>query len=154
MNSSYLPASRKFFETQLLKTDSELYTNITEQYYNSQPVFIIRFRFPSSHKPGGFHQDGYRGYLIYYRVKHYNEENANEFEIYGPETEHLDCPDYFFHNIIAGYFCCCKSGQRELGACVHITAAVMKYGTNFNFDREVFRALDGSTFRNDEPMEH
>ena len=49
------------------------------------------------------------------------------------------CPDNCFRFIIAGYFCCCKSGQETCmrRACVHMTAVPIKDGIYANFDRVV-----------------
>ena len=140
----------KFFEAQILDPNSDLYSSLAELFFNDMPLNVIRMRIPSSHKNQGFNSKGYKVYIFYNKILNFENGKPEVFELanYNAHDEGSikDHPNYFFKFCFPFSFCTCKSGQRTLGFCAHRMAAVMRFGSETNFKRKTYRALDSSNF--------
>lgn len=140
----------KFFEAQFLEPNSVLYKSLAELFFKDMPLNVIRMRIPSSHKIGGFNSKGYKVFLFYLKVLNYENGKPELFRLADynipDEVSIKDHPNYYFKYSFPFSFCSCKSGQRSLGFCAHRMAAVMRFGSDNNYQRRTYRALDSSNF--------
>ena len=139
-----------FFESQLLNPNSELYEALAEIYFNDMPLNVLRMRIPSSHKNQGFNSKGYKVYIFYNKILNFENGNPDSFEIanyaINDEGSIRQHPNYYFKYAFPLSFCSCKSGQRTVGFCAHRMAAIMRFGSDVNYKKKVYRALDSSNF--------
>ena len=139
--------SEKLFYLQVLSENSEMYRQVQNEHFRGQPIKIIRFKVQSYHKAQAFNADGYRGYVIYLPVTAYDPKNPSRFQVEGHQRiENLDESDYYFKNTIKAWFCCCKTGQRCVGACSHIIAAMIGFGCPGDFSKARYLPLTADVF--------
>lgn len=147
--STETQASKKYFEVQYLKPDSNLYLKIKAEYFPFSDVTIIKLRVPSSHKQVGFHSEGYKVILGYHHVESFTDGKPELLRLKNAtiDSDSLRYPDYYFQNIFRLSFCSCKTGRRDLGFCAHRLAAALFFGTKLDFSKTTYRAIDASSFR-------
>ena len=140
---------KKFFEAQTLNADSSLYLNIRDDLFPDRDVTIIKLRIPSSHKQSGFHAEGYKVTICFQKVQNFENGHPENLEIRNGHVnpESLLFPDYYFRNIFLYSICTCKTGRRDLGFCAHRLAVALYFGTNLDFSRKKYTAIDLSSFR-------
>ena len=137
----------KLFDLQILSDQSEQYRSVQNIHFPGQKIRIIRFKLQSYHKSQLFNADGYRGYIIYLPVIEYNARDPRRFRLLGNQPiENLNETDFYFKNSIKAWFCCCKSGQRNVGACSHIIAALIGFGCPGDFSKPRYLPLDAAAF--------
>ena len=137
---------RDFFNAQKLKHSSELYqiiaTNLSITDFN-----VVRFRIPSMHKPGHINANGYHGIICYHSVEAFDPKDPTKFELKGNvNIRDLDKKDYFWANCIIAHWCSCKTGQRTIGSCTHVTAALVGFGRPQDYSKPKFRIQDQNIF--------
>ena len=137
----------RLFGLQILSERSENYKTVQNSHFPGQPIKIIRFKIQSYHKSQLFNAEGYRGYIIYLPIVEYDARNARRFRVLGNHRiENLNDNDFYFKNSIKAWFCCCKSGQRNVGACSHIIAALIGFGCPGYFSKPRYLPLDVAAF--------
>lgn len=143
-HSSY---DAQLFELQLLSEQSETYKTVQNNHFRGIPIKIIRFKVPSYHKSQLFNANGYRGYIIYVPVTSYDARRPDRFQLLGHHrTENLNDTDYYFKNTIKAWFCTCKTGQRNVGSCSHIIAALVGFGNPGDFSKPRYLPQDPTIF--------
>ena len=147
----------KFFEAQILDENSDLYNHLRAKYFPGKLTKVLRLRIPSSHKPSGFNSAGYKIIFGYNRVLNFDDGQLESFQVEGVRTPGAEVlkeyPDYYFRYVIEFSFCSCKTGRRTMGLCAHRMATLMHFGSDQNFNRKVYKALDGSSYRPSFEME-
>ena len=139
--------SQKLFDLQVLSENSETYLSVKNRYFQNQPIKIIRFKVQSYHKSQLFNADGYRGYMIYLPISSYDARNNLRFRLLGNQPpKNLNDTDYYFRNAFKAWFCCCKTGQRNIGACSHIIAAMIGFGSPGDFAKARYLPLNDEVF--------
>ena len=137
----------ELFNLQILDEQSEIYRSVKSIHFQGLPIKIIRFKVQSYHKAQEFNANGYRGYLIYLPVISYDPHNKSRFRLFGNSpVENLDATDFYFQNAFKAWFCCCKTGQRNVGACSHIISALIGFGYPSNYKKSRFLPLDEIVF--------
>ena len=137
----------RLFDLQILSDRSETYKSVQNIHFRDLPIKIIRFKVQSYHKSQLFNAEGYRGYIIFLSVTEYDARNKSRFRVQGNHRPvNLDDADYYFKNTILSWFCCCKSGQRNVGACSHIIAALIGFGSPGDFSKPRYLPLDANIF--------
>lgn len=138
---------RDLFECQKLKKNTDLYLKLESMFGKNGNLELVRFRVPSAHKPGSINANGYKGYIAYVPVQKYVKDIPSEFQLKNhEEVTDLDMQDYYFSNTIIAHFCTCKTGNRTVGGCAHITAAIVGFGKPANYSKARFYILDPSLF--------
>ena len=147
----------KYFEAQLLDPESDLYKTLQDQYFPGKATRVIRLRIPSSHKPQGFNNAGYKIFLGFNRVVNFIDSEVESFlvdKVSLPSTAVLrEQPDYYFRHTLEFSFCSCKTGRRTMGLCAHRMAALMFFGSDKSFEKKTYKALDASSYRPSFDME-
>ena len=135
------------FELQFLPLESDYYRVIQRQYFPSLPIRIIRFKVQSYHKKSFFNQKGYRGYIAYIPVTHFDPLRNDRFRLLGNSTvSNLNDSNFYFKNSIKGHFCTCKTGARMVGCCSHIIAAILGFGCPSDFSKERYLPQTPASF--------
>lgn len=141
----------KFFESQYLSPESKLYEDLQRIYFPGKSTQILRLRIPSSHKPSGFNSKGYKVFIGYNKVINFVNQEPEMFQVDKVNLPPADIlrkePHYYFKYVFEFSLCTCKTGRRTMGLCAHRMAAVLFFGTDINFNRTVYRAMDASSYR-------
>lgn len=141
----------KYFESQYLDPNSKLYLDLQREFFPGKSTTILRLRIPSSHKPAGFNAKGYKVYIGFNKILNYNSHEPEVFEVENVRLPSVSIlrnePNYYFKYSLEFTICTCRSGRRTMGVCSHRMAAILFFGTDVNFNRTVYRALDGSSYR-------
>ena len=137
----------KLFNLQFLSEQSDIYRSVKNNHFQGEPIKIVRFKIQSYHKKQEFNIDGYRGYLIYRPVVTYDPRDNTRFRLLGNTgPTNLNHSDYYFQNSFKAWFCVCKTGQRNVGACSHIIAALIGFGNPGDFSKARYLPLNPTIF--------
>ena len=140
---------RDYFDAQKLNPNSELY-NIIVAGLSLSKVHVVRFRVPSMHKPGSINANGYHGVICYHSVESFDPSDPSKFTLKEniPVTG-LDKNDYYFANTMVAHWCSCKTGQRTIGSCAHVIAAIVGFGRpSKKYTKPRFQIFDPTIFPN------
>ena len=120
---------------------------LTGQFHGLE---IVRFKTPYLYNQTGFNNESYKGFLIYNRVKWFDQLRVNETRLFGCDLKDTDKPNFFFKNCFKLWFCSCTAGARSKGSCVHVCALIMGLAAN-NDQRDLWKiiptpSIDAETF--------
>ena len=138
---------QNLFHLQTLPLESDLYKSVQKDFIKDKPIRIIRFRVQSNHHQSAFNQGGYRCYIIYIPVVRYDKTRNDRFRLVNDASvSNITDTDFYFKNVIKAWFCTCKTGARNVGACSHIIAGIISFGHPSDFSKARYLPVDPTSF--------
>ena len=111
---------------------------------------IVRYKTPYLYNQGGYNSDSYKGFLIYNRIDHFDQDHIDETRLQGADLRDTDQLNYFFTNTFKLWFGTCSAGARSKVSCVHFLSVIMGLSAK-NEQRKLYDimpspSLDAETF--------
>ena len=123
------------FELQFLPLESDYYRVIQRKYFPSLSFRIIIFKVQSYHKKSFFNQHGYRGYIAYIPVTHFDPNRNDRFRLLENSTvSNLNDSNFY------------PTTARIVGCCSHIIAAILGFGCPGDFSKKRFLQQTPASF--------